>query len=186
MRAAVRTPVRFCEPAEVCDCNALAIEHDVNVAPVHRDLDVIPFADRFHGVFCRLHQVVNCARVVVARAHRIIDRDLDAIETHVLAGTRREGTRAHENTTVAALADFEVERKTEVFPLLRVHEHIVARFVWVKGAVLNRRARRRAVTVHPTGRGIAIEQQQPAVLLLRIGQFIVRRGERRSCQQRQQ
>ena len=74
VRAAVRTFVRLSELAEVRNCHALAVEHDFNAAPVHCDLDAIPRADRFQGVLRRLDQIVNCARVVVARARRVVDR----------------------------------------------------------------------------------------------------------------
>src|SRR5262245_50169147 len=106
VRAAVRPLVRLCELAEVCDRYTLAMESDLNAAPVHRDLDVVPVAHRFHRVLRRFHQIVNGACVVVTGARRVIDRYFDAVETHVLSSERREGTRPYENAAVAALADF--------------------------------------------------------------------------------
>src|SRR6185436_5504932 len=90
VRAAVRALVRLRELAQVGGCDRLAVEHDLNTAPVHRDLDMIPFANGSDGVLLWLHEIVNGARVVVARARRVIDRNLDAVEANVLARTRRE------------------------------------------------------------------------------------------------
>ena len=87
-----------------------------------------------------LEDVALKAGVVVARAVRVVDGDLEAVEADVLAGARLQGEGADEDAAVAALTDFEVEVEDEVAPRLVVDHHVAAALVRVDGAFFHGRA----------------------------------------------
>ena len=173
----VRTFVRLGELIQVRAYYLFTIEDDFNPTSVAGDLNMVPCTDRLHRLPGWLNEVVECAGIVVTRPGRVVDGNLDAIEPHVLSRPGGEGRSAHEDAAVATLADLKIEREEKVFPLLRVHEHVVAGFMGVKAAFLDRRARRSAITVHPARGALAVEQQQPTCATLGPGEGVVRRRD---------
>src|SRR5689334_19356672 len=127
---------------------------------------MVPFPDRFHGVPCRLSEIVDRAGVVIAGAGSVIDGNLDAVEADIFAGARRERSGADKDAAVATFADLEIEREDEVGPLLRVDKHVVAALVWVEAILLDLRSWRLHVAGHPTRGGLSIKEQPPARGLL--------------------
>ena len=173
MLAAVRAFVGFCKLAQIRPGHLFAVERHVDQVAAACDLDVIPFADGLHGVLGRFDQIVDGARIVVARPRRIVDRDFQSIEADIFSGAGGQREGADEDSAVAAFADFEIDRSHEVVPLLRMHKHVVTGLVGVEHAALDRCARRRAVTVHPAGVRFAVEEQQPARAALSLAEAVV-------------
>src|SRR2546423_11903683 len=117
------------------------------------------------------------------RPRRVVDSDFNSVEADILPRSWRERIGADEDATVAAFADFEIEREHKVFPLLSVDEHVVAGPMRIKGVLFNQGARPAAVAVHPTIGRLAIEEEQPAFALFLRCQLVI--GAKPSCNREQ-
>ena len=62
---------------------------------------MIPLTGMLHCVLRRFDQVIQRARVMKIRALGVVHGDLDAVESDVFAGTRRQRKGANENAAVA-------------------------------------------------------------------------------------
>jgi hypothetical protein len=158
MGGAIRTFVRFFEEVEVGSRDGLSIYDHVNPIAQARDVEVIPFAGRFHGVLERFDQIINGARVVVTGGLGIVDGNLNAVETDVFAWTRGEGSGANKNAAVAAGTDLKVEREQKLGPLLGVNEHVMPALVRVEAGFLHGSATGFLVTGHPAVCGLPVEE----------------------------
>lgn len=150
-----------------------AIQFDLDDVLVARDDDVVPFAGRFRYLLRGLHEIVQRAGIVVARSLRVIDRDLDAIEAHILALSRHQRVRPNEDAAVATLADFEVERQDVVFPGILVDHHVTAAFMRIDGTIFDRSLARLPAAGHPALQRFAVEEKDPAIGLFFRSQFVV-------------
>ena len=90
MWCAIGTLIRLGELIQIDVIYLLAIQNDVDHAPGALDLDMVPFAGRFHGVLRRLRQIINRPGIIIARGGRIQYLDFDAVEADIFAGARRE------------------------------------------------------------------------------------------------
>src|SRR5262249_22081338 len=117
--------------------HVFVVERHLDLVSIASDLKMIPLADGLHGIFGRRDEIIDRSSVLHARCRRVVDRDLDCVESHILSRPRLEWPRAHENAAVTPFADFEVERELEIVPNAFMNHHISTAFVRVYTTVLN-------------------------------------------------
>src|SRR6266550_4101839 len=84
MRCAVGPPVRLGEFREVDRIHLFTVQHDLDARVAAGDLDVIPFPDGPHRIPRRLCEIVKRTSISETRTRRVINGDLETVETDIL------------------------------------------------------------------------------------------------------
>ena len=134
---AIRPQSRRAEFAAVHFCDRPAVNSHTDIISLASQLQLIPFTDRFHGIFAWFHQVINRPRVVIACGCCVVDGNLQTIKANIFSRLWLEGVGAKEDPAVAARADFEVQPEYKVLPLFFMNHHVGTTLVGVDAALFN-------------------------------------------------
>src|SRR5260370_9448936 len=102
---------------------------------------------------------------MVARARRIVDRNLHPIPADIATRGRSQRKGPYEDTAVAVRRDFEIGGQNKVFPLLFGNHHVCSAFVRVDAAVFHRTLARLAAPVPPPVPSLSVQAPDPSLLL---------------------